>query len=54
MTEQNLAEAGLQNEAEEKKEVETRPYVPQHGREANGKLQITIDELATMLFVMGV
>jgi hypothetical protein len=53
MTEQNLVEAGLQNEAEEKKEVEIRPYVAPHGRENNGKLRITMDELCACLIKMG-
>jgi hypothetical protein len=52
MTEQNLVEAGLQNEVEEVKEVEAESYVPQFEREANGKLRITIDELAAFLRAM--
>jgi hypothetical protein len=35
------------------KEVKTAQHVPQHGREANGKLKITIDELAAFLRAMG-
>jgi hypothetical protein len=52
MAEKNLVEAGLQSEVEEKKEIETRPYVPQFEREANGKLSITMDELAAFLRAM--